>query len=507
MKSLNVSPQDAAQELLRRRNARKSLLDFTQYTYPQYQADPVHHLIASYLDRVVAGEIKRLMVFAPPQHGKSELTSVRLPAYWLGRRPNDPIIVTSYGAELAEGKSRQARDIVESAEYRALFGDLRAGEIESVQVRPDSRAVQRWQLMPPHRGRMLAVGVGGPVTGHGALLGIIDDPHANWEEAQSETLRNRVWEWFRGTFRTRIWEGGAIVLIMTRWHEDDLAGKLLKAQPGAWTVLRLPALAESQEERDENNRHMGLAPGESDPLDREAGAALSPQRFSATELQSIRRDVGSVVFASEYQGGPRASEGNLIKRTMLRIVHHAPPATAWRVRYWDKAVSTKKGAKFSAGVRLAITLDGRVFVEDVVRGQWSTKDRREIMVQTAELDAQAFNNSVFIFIEQEPGSSGVDSVQDEIRLLARFPVFADKATGDKDVRLMPFIAQAEALNVMLLAGAWNQAYIDEMVVVPNGTYRDQVDATAGAYNRAIELIHLQPEGAVVHDEAVSISQF
>lgn len=463
--------------------------------------------MAAHLDRVVAGEIRRLMIFAPPQHGKSELTSVRLPAYWLGRRPNDPIIITSYGATLAEAKSRQARDIVESAEYRALFGTLRAGEIESVQVRPDSRAVQRWQVMAPNRGRVIAVGVGGPVTGHGALLGIIDDPHENWEEAQSATMRNRVWEWYRGTFRTRIWEGGAIVLIMTRWHEDDLAGKLLKEQPGQWTVLRLPALAESQEERDTNDRLMGLREGAPDPLGRAAGEALAPARFSAVELRSIQRDVGSMVFGAEYQGSPRAAEGNLIKRHWLRIVNHAPVATPYRVRYWDKAASVSKSAKFSAGVRLALTLDGRVIIEDVVHGQWTTNERRRVMQQTAQLDAQLFNNGVFIFIEQEPGSSGVDSVQDEIALLAGHPVFADKATGDKDVRLMPFIAQAEALNVVLLAGAWNQAYIDEMVVVPNGTYRDQVDATAGAYNRAIEVLRTLPEGVVVHEEFVTISQF
>lgn len=463
--------------------------------------------MAGYLDRVVAGEIRRLMIFAPPQHGKSELASVRLPAYWLGRRPDDPIIITSYGATLAESKSRQARDIVEGGEYRSLFGDLRAGAIESVQVRPDSRAVQRWQLSPPHRGRVIAVGVGGPVTGHGALLGIIDDPHENWEEAQSATMRNRVWEWYRGTFRTRIWEGGAIVLIMTRWHEDDLAGKLLKEQPGQWTVLRLPALAESQEERDTNDRLMGLAQGAPDPLGRAAGDALAPARFSANELRSIQRDVGSMVFGAEYQGSPRAAEGNLIKRSWLRIVNHAPPATPYRVRYWDKAASVRKGAKFSAGVRLAIALDGRVVIEDVVHGQWTTNERRRVMLQTAQLDAQLFNNGVFTFIEQEPGSSGVDSVQDEIGLLAGHPVFADKATGDKDVRLMPFIAQAEALNVVLLAGAWNQAYIDEMVVVPNGTYRDQVDATAGAYNRAVEVVRTLPAGVMVHEEGVSISRY
>ena len=352
MTNWRLSPQDAAQELLRRRLARSNLLAFTEYTYPQYKADPMHRLLASTLDRVVAGELTRLIIVAPPQHGKSELTSVRLPAYWLGRRPDDPIILCSYGAELAEGKSRQARDIVQSSEYKALFGALRAGDIESVTVRPDSRAVQRWNLMQPHRGGLIAVGVDGPVTGHGALLGIIDDPHENWEEAQSKTMRERVWSWYRGTFRTRIWEGGAIVLMMTRWHEDDLVGKLLKEQPGQWTLLRLPALAESQEERDENNRHMSLPSGEADPLGREEGEALSPQRFSAKELNSIRKDVGSVVFGSEYQGSPRAPEGNMINRAWLPIREMGLPQALVRVRYWDKAASTKKGSKFSAGVNL-----------------------------------------------------------------------------------------------------------------------------------------------------------
>lgn len=460
-------------------------------------------MIAAHLDRVVAGELRRLIIVAPPQHGKSELTSVRLPAYWLGRRPNDPIILASYGAELAESKGRQARDIVESGEYRALFGGLRAGEIETVEVRPDLRAVQRWQLKPPHRGGMISVGVGGPVTGHGAQLGIIDDPHENWEEAQSETMRRRIWEWYKGTFRTRIWENGAIILMMTRWHEDDLVGKLLKEQPGQWTLLRLPAIAETQEERDENNRHMGLPLGEADPLGRAAGEALAPQRYSAEGLASIRADVGTMVFGAEYQGSPRAPEGNLIKREWLRITTAAAPAVAWRVRYWDKAASTK--GKRSAGVRLALTLDGRVIVEHVVCGWWTTKDRRQIMLQTAQLDGKG----IYIGIEQEPGSSGVDSVQDEIRLLAGYPVFADRPSGDKTVRMMPFIAQAEGLNVELMTGDWNQTYIDELVAVPTGFYRDQADATAGAYNRAVELrdLELGQDGdhVMIHDEALSIS--
>jgi hypothetical protein len=171
------------------------LLEFTSFTFPAYQAEPAHALIASTLDKVVVGEIMRLMIFAPPQHGKSELASVRLPAYWLGRRPNDPVILASYAASLAEAKSRQARQVVESQEFGLLF--------PGTATRRDSRSVSHWELAG-HRGGMLAAGVGGPVTGHGALLGIIDDPVENWQEAQSEVVRDTCWDWYRTTFRTRV---------------------------------------------------------------------------------------------------------------------------------------------------------------------------------------------------------------------------------------------------------------------------------------------------------------
>src|SRR5262249_51902761 len=207
------------------------------YPYPAYVVEPAHALIASTLDQVVRGAIPRLMILAPPQHGKSELASVRLPAFWLGQRPEDPVILASYAASLAESKSRQARHVVESPEYALLFPAIR--------TRRDSRAIAHWEL-DGHKGGLLAAGVGGPITGHGARLGIIDDPVENWQEAQSQTVRDTCWDWWRTTFRTRIWEGGAIVLIMTRWHEDDLAGRLLAEQAAEWTVLRLPALAETQ---------------------------------------------------------------------------------------------------------------------------------------------------------------------------------------------------------------------------------------------------------------------
>lgn len=480
--------------------ARRSLLAFTEFTYPQYRPEPVHQLIARSLDRVVQGTIRRLMIFAPPQHGKSELVSVRLPAFWLGCRPDDPVILASYGADLALSKSRQARDIVESDGYRALFGDRATRQEAPVTTRQDSRSVHRWQLAT-HRGSMLAVGVGGPITGHGALLGVIDDPFENWEQAQSQTYRDRVWDWWRGTFRTRIWEGGAVVLIMTRWHEDDLAGRLLLEQGAEWSVLRLPALAETQAERDDNARHVGLPSGDPDPLGRQAGEALSPARFSAGELGRIRRDTGSMVFQAEYQGAPRRLEGAMFQRAWF-VSTEARPSTPWRVRYWDKA-ATSGGGAYTAGVRLSISWDGIVTIEHVVRGQWSTLERRQAMKQQAEMDGK----EVPIFIEQEPGSSGKDSVQDDIRMLAGWPAYADPPTGDKNVRLTPFHAQAEAGNVRIMRASWNQEYVDEMAGLPNGRYRDQGDATAGAYNRCIELIEAQAPGMVVWDEAVAISPY
>jgi len=413
------------------------------------------------------------MVFSPPQHGKSELASVRLPAFWLGRRPNDPVILASYAASLAFRFSRQARAVVESPEYEELWPEVRTNQ--------SSRAVDRWELSAPHRGYVLAVGVGGPITGHGAMLGIIDDPLENWEQAQSQLIRDKVWDWYRTTFRTRIWEGGAIVLIMTRWHEDDLAGRLLQEQAEKWTVVRLPALAETQEERDSNNRYLGLAEGEPDPLGREPGEALCPGRFSVQALEELRRDVGSVAWSAEYQGVPRLPEGNRFKRTWFPIVD-VPPARCERVRYWDKA-GTEGGGAYTAGVLMAKAPDGIFYVEDVVRGQWSAANRELVIQQVTELDRIKYGNTVHVWLEQEPGSGGKESAEQTVRRLAGVPVRAETVSGDKDVRLEPFRAQCEAGNVRLVRGPWNGAYIEELCAVPTGKYRDQADATAGAFNK------------------------
>jgi predicted phage terminase large subunit-like protein len=451
----------------RRALAQQNLVDFTRWTYPQYKADPAHWLIARHLEKVIRGEITRLMVFAPPQHGKSELVSVRFPAFWLGQRPDDPVILSSYGASLAERHSAEARSCVESDDYAELF--------PGVQTRQDSRSKQLWRIVGK-RGGMLAVGVGGPVTGHGAYLGIIDDPFENWKQAQSLTVRNHVWDWWRGTFRTRIWENGAIILVMTRWHEDDLAGRLLSEQGERWTILRLPALAETQKERDESHDLLGLPQGLPDPLGREAGAALCPRRFSAAALVEIRRDVGGVVWSAEYQATPRQPEGNKFKREWFGIVD-AVPKEARRVRYWDNGGSDGSG-DYTTGVLMAES-QGQYFVEDVVRGQWSDLAREQVKRLTAEMDGP----EVEIWNEQEPGSGGKDSANVTKRNLAGFSVHTEIASGSKEVRAGPFAAQCEARNVFLKRAHWNAAYINELCAFPNGTNDDQVDGSSGGFGK------------------------
>ena len=464
--------QKAEAELDRRKNARTHLIDFTRYTFPGYSADPAHELIAQTLDQVVSGEIKRLMIFAPPQHGKSELASVRLPAFWLAKNPNLPVILTSYGASLAEDKSEQVRTLVESEGFRRLF--------PKVSTHPESRARSLWKLCEPHRGKLIAAGVGGPITGFGGGLGIIDDPVQNWEAAQSKTQKEKTWHWYRSTFRTRIWEGGAIVLMMTRWSEDDLAGRILDEQAEEWTILRLPAVAEDQTDRDANNETYHLPAGMPDPLGRNPGDPLCPTRYSVQELKKLEKDVGSEAWNAEYQAAPMPPGGIMFKREWFCYVDEVP-ATARRVRWWDFA-ATDDGGGYTAGVLMA-EHNREFFVEDVERFQLSPAARDQRILATAQADADKYGNRVDVWCEEEGGSSGKEVGMKFVQMLAGFPARSERVTGSKEVRAHPFATQAEAGNVKLKKASWNKEYLDELCAFPSGKYKDQVDASSGSFSK------------------------
>lgn len=382
-------------------------------------------------------------------------------------------MLCSYAAKLAESKSRRVREIVESDEFGQLF--------PGITTRQDSRAVELWSLNKPYEGGMIAAGVGGPITGHGALLGIIDDPFENWAQAQSQTIRDKVWDWYRSTFLTRLWEHNRLIIIMTRWHEDDLVGRLLKEEGSEWVVLRLPALSENQTERDFKAKRQGLPEGLPDPLHRAPDEALAPRLFSRGELKRKRKSMGSMAWEAEYQGYPVAEEGNMFKRQWFSNVVRSVPANVVRVRYWDKA-GTEDGGKFTAGVLMAYDSEGRFYVEDVVRGQWSAAKREYVILETSIADTvRAHGQPYFIWVEQEPASGGKESADNTAKMLRQFAIHLDKVTGSKDVRMQPFAAAAERGAIYLVYGTWNGAFVDEICAIPNGMYRDQADGAGGAY--------------------------
>lgn len=470
------SSEDPEQELISRELARKRLLDFATYTYHEYIIDPLQTALSGYLERVLSNDIHRLMVFAPPQHGKSELVSVRFPAFWFAHRPNDPIVLCSYGSELAYDKVNQTREVIDGLQYKALFPSIRISE--------KTRGGTNWRIKD-HRGIMYSAGVGGPITGHGAMLGIIDDPFKNYQEAESPVMRERVWKWYTTTFRTRIWEKGAILLVMTRWHEDDLAGRLLQDRKnGSWDVLRLPAIAETQAERDQNNTYLNLADmkGQPDPAGRAPGEPLCPQRFSLPALEALRVDVGPIAWPGQYMAIPRLPEGNIFKRSWLKLIElDFLPSELTLVRYWDKA-ATEGGGKRSAGVLVGRDKLKRYYIIDVVKGQWSTFKRETMIRQTAERDHSIYGLNVTTYIEKEGGAGGVDSATATVANLAGFNVHLDSPLGSKLARFGPFMGQAEAGNIMMVRATWNIDYLEELTAIPVGTFWDQTDATSGAFN-------------------------
>jgi predicted phage terminase large subunit-like protein len=418
--------------------------DWLKLTTPSYNWDWQHlHFIREKLLLVEKGKIKRLMVFCPPRHGKSEATTIRFPMWCLEKHPQWKIIIGAYNQTLANRFSRKARRL---AETRGILSRERA-------------AVEEWETIGG--GGVRAAGVGAGITGMGADLIIIDDPVKNREEAESLVFRNRVWDWYTDDLYTRLEPEGAIILIMTRWHTDDLAGRILESeQASEWEVVSLPAIAE-----------------ENDLLHREQGSALCPERYDVMSLLNIKKTLGSASFTSLYQQKPVPSEGYLFKRQWFQIIDCAP-TNVQRVRAWDKA-ATEGAGDFTSGVLLSRDTQGIFYIEDVRNVQLSSGSRDALIRQIAALDG----TSVPIYGEQEPGSSGKDAALAFIRMLSGYSVYCDTVSGSKVVRAQPFAAQCEAGNVKLVKGEWNAIYLDQLCSFPYGKNDDMIDATSLAFNK------------------------
>ena len=417
--ALGKSQQQLLPELIREKLSRdlstRHLIPFTQYTMPKYEVGMHSQLIATELEAVERREIDRLMIFVPPRHGKSELGSKRFPAWWLGRNPTDQIISATYNAELATDVGEAVRDIIDQEEYHALF---------STTLKRDARAKTRWRTSKG--GFYVSVGVGQAATGRGAHLFLIDDPLKDDESAQSESTRERIWNWYSSVAYTRLMPKGAIVLIMTRWHEDDLAGRLLdrmKNTPGAdqWKVVDLAAIDEARMDRKYTIVPAVLPPkGYCTGLVEAAVTAsvkgiksssglenviagkftIPPQEISfptkvvweawwpETKLLRIKQNIVERHWSALYQQRPMPDEGIYFKRKWARFwvadatqaegdIHRykvLPKST--ELRFYgasDYATDEDKKADFTVHGIFAVDHAGNVYVIHVWRGQKTSK--------------------------------------------------------------------------------------------------------------------------------------
>lgn len=451
MTSLPLLPGSAAlaatKELARRTTARTSLLPFVSYTFPRYQAGVMHQRIAAALERVERGECRRLMIFSPPRHGKSELVSRRFPAWYLGRNPERQVICASHGSELAADFGRDVRNLVASPEFAALFPGVGLAE--------DSGGKARWHTSAG--GSYVSAGVGTSITGRGADVLSIDDPVKDRADAESEVVREAVWNWFTSTAYTRLMPGGSIIVTMTRWHADDLAGRLLDRMASggeAWEVLNLPAVD-----------------GE--------GAALWPEWYSAPALGTIRDAIGPRDWAALYMQEPTTAEGALFHANLITVRDMTPaPQSGTSLRAWDLAATAGSHADWTAGVLLHIATDRRLTVCDVVRLRGGPEVVEQAIVETAQRDGHL----VRVSLPQDPGQAGKAQSQYLARLLSGWAVTTTRESGAKTTRAAPVAAQVNTGNVSMVRAPWNRGFIEELRTFPSGPHDDQVDALARAFN-------------------------
>jgi predicted phage terminase large subunit-like protein len=415
--------------------------------------------LQQFYEDFAAGRRPKLALMAPPQHGKSE-TVIDFIAWSSGKNPDIKTIFASYSAELGERANRDLQRIIQSERYKCIFPLTRIGGTG-------------WQCnnelieFVGRRGSFRNTTVEGQITGMELHLGVIDDPVKGSAEARSPVIRDRTWNWFVDDFRTRFAANGALLVIMTRWHVDDLLGRFIEGIPGV-RVLRFPAICE----RDDNYRR--------------AGEPLFPELKPLDFLLEQQKLLTEASWQALYQQSPAIIGGGIFPIEKLKTLPMLDRTRILKsVRYWDKG-GTEGGGAFTAGALLHALKDKTYVLEHVVRGQWGALEREEKIRFWAERDAKSLRPGAYeVGVEQEPGSGGKESAESTIRNLRGFKVYADKVTGSKEIRAEPFAAQVQGGNVSMVAGIWQADLLDEMQSFPNGKYRDQVDACSGAFNRLV----------------------
>jgi predicted phage terminase large subunit-like protein len=442
----------------RERRSRDHLLTFVRRMFPRYEAAAHHHRIADALERVERGACDRLLIIMPPRHGKSELASKHFPAWYLGRHPEKRVIACSYTASLAYRFSRQARNIVADARWPfdvGLAGDL--------------AAVQSWDL--DTGGGYIAAGVGGSITGQGADLLIIDDPVKSADDADSEVKRDSTWQWYQDTAYPRLHDGAAVIVIGTRWHDDDLIGRLLAAHAdGAdqWEVLHLPAITD-------------------------AGEPLWPERYPIPELLRRKANMSSRMWEAQYQGQPLPATGGMFPRAWWSRYRELPTLTRLEL-VLDSAFKEGVSNDYSALALWGADGQGSAYL---IRVWWKRLDFPKLIRQAH--DAFAWSREQFpdlplrlVIEDKASGQSALQVLKQPYHTasgaLPALPVVPFTIDGTQSK-----IARAEGVAGVVEGGracipeqaAWLDDWLAEHERFPLGAHDDQVDTTAMALTRLL----------------------
>lgn len=444
--------------------ARRHLLDFTCYTYPGYQVNWHHQVLCNYLERWITGDLKRLMVFMPPRSGKSELVSRRLPAYIFGLNPNASIMATSYGADLASRMNRDVQRIIDSPLYADLFPQttIWGKNIRTVATGTYLRNSDIFEIVD-HRGVYKCAGVGGGITGMGFTHGIIDDPIKDRKEAESKAFRENLWDWYTSTFYTRREKDARVLITLTRWNEDDLAGRLLKLaqdDPKAdqWAVISFPMIAE-----------------EGNPIDpRKPGEPLWPEKFPPKELEAVKTVMGSYEWVALMQQRPTNPTGNILNRNWWKFYKELPSRFDIVIQSWDCTFKGTDGTDYVVGQVWGKQKSSR-YLLDQVRARMNFP----ATLQAIKSLSAKWPESVGKYIEDKAnGPAAIDTLKAEIP--GMIPV---NPKGGKVVRVHAVSPYIEAGNVFLpdpSMAPWIHDFIEECSAFPGGKYDDQVDAMSQA---------------------------
>jgi len=434
-------------KILRLSLTRRSLSRFSREMMPAFEVSRFHQLIIDSIEFLLNGHIKKLAIITPPRHGKTTLANVMAPAYALGRNPTETIISVSYGSELSETWGRRVRNILSDPAFSEIF--------PSCKLSPDSAAAYRFTTTAG--GEYSAVGRGGPVTGRGASLLILDDLIKDSSEANSDTTCRGIVEWLQHVAFTRLTPNGRVVAISTRWSERDPMGWLL--QQDGWTVLHLPAIAEK----------------ENDPVGRKIGEALWPSHYPVESLDAIRANVGSRVFQCLYQGNVAAAQGTIFKRDWFR--HYTTPPEKFKriVQSWDTSFKTGATNDYSVCATIGETENG-FYLLALYRDKVEFPELKRKVAEQAD-----FWKPSEIYVENR--ASGQSLVQ-ELKLSTSYPVIAIEVDRDKETRASATTGYYEAGRVFFPEGAsWLSILEDELASFPGGLFDDCVDAISQALNR------------------------